>query len=196
MTTPQAAWQCLACQQTDVGQTGEYPCLICGLPTAWDARVAEPPVEPGYGQQIKMNPWQVCQDPKTLRRTGKSLEELGELIAVLARVIIQGIDEVDPGSGKTNRVRLENETADVLVQCHRTIEALGLNRPRIELRCTEKDRQMIEWESLYPHRPPPVSAPTQGLACNLQREADGMPYPRTCQRCKLGPCTWGAPHAV
>lgn len=27
---------CSICQQMDVGQTGEYPCSECGLPTVWD----------------------------------------------------------------------------------------------------------------------------------------------------------------
>jgi NTP pyrophosphatase (non-canonical NTP hydrolase) len=104
--------------------------------------------------KTQMNPWQVCLDPKTLRPTGKTLEELGELVAVLARVIIQGVDEVDPGSGRTNRVRLEDELADVLAQCCRLIETLGLNRGTIMTRVAEKDRQMAEWDSLYPLRYP------------------------------------------
>jgi len=28
---------CPKCAQTDAGQTGEYPCAECGLPTVWDA---------------------------------------------------------------------------------------------------------------------------------------------------------------
>ena len=27
---------CPKCGQTDIGQTGEYPCNSCGLPTLWD----------------------------------------------------------------------------------------------------------------------------------------------------------------
>lgn len=28
--------RCPKCGQTDIGQTGEYTCSECGLPTAWD----------------------------------------------------------------------------------------------------------------------------------------------------------------
>ena len=27
---------CPECKQVDVGQTGEYPCKVCGLPRVWD----------------------------------------------------------------------------------------------------------------------------------------------------------------
>ena len=27
---------CFCCGQTDIGQYGEYPCAVCGLPTLWD----------------------------------------------------------------------------------------------------------------------------------------------------------------
>ncbi len=27
---------CDKCGQKDIGQTGEYPCEACGLPTTWD----------------------------------------------------------------------------------------------------------------------------------------------------------------
>lgn len=30
------AGRCPECDQVDVGQTGEYPCKACGLPTTWD----------------------------------------------------------------------------------------------------------------------------------------------------------------
>jgi len=28
--------KCKKCKQEDKGQTGEYPCKECGLPTVWD----------------------------------------------------------------------------------------------------------------------------------------------------------------
>jgi NTP pyrophosphatase (non-canonical NTP hydrolase) len=84
-----------------------------------------------------------------LRRMGKFLEELGELQAVAARVIIQGIDEVDPGSGVVNRERLEKEIADVMAQCLTTIDTLSLDEDAIHVRVNEKMRQKAEWESLF-----------------------------------------------
>jgi hypothetical protein len=29
---------CPKCHQANVGQTGEYPCMVCGLPTVHDAK--------------------------------------------------------------------------------------------------------------------------------------------------------------
>lgn len=98
---------------------------------------------------MAMSPWQIETDPLRVRRLGKTLEEINELGAVLARCTIQGIDEIDPSSGKTNRQRLEEETADVLAQIVCNIEALALNRPAIHARRDEKIRQMVEWESIY-----------------------------------------------
>lgn len=30
--------KCPDCGQSNVGQTGEYPCPTCGLPTLWDSK--------------------------------------------------------------------------------------------------------------------------------------------------------------
>ena len=38
---PEVDRVCPACGQTDEGQTGEYPCPNCGLPTLWDAPMAD-----------------------------------------------------------------------------------------------------------------------------------------------------------
>lgn len=96
-----------------------------------------------------MNKWQVTTDPLMLRRMGKTGEELGELQNVVSRIIIQGIDEIDPGTGKTNRQRLIDETADVLAQCYVNMAALGLPESEINARVDTKVGLMAEWESLY-----------------------------------------------
>lgn len=98
---------------------------------------------------MAMSKWTPTTDLMQLRRFGKLCEELGELSNVAARCIIQGIDEVDPGTGKVNRQRLEDEIADVLAQCYVTVEKLGLNCEAIDLRRSNKERQMAEWESLF-----------------------------------------------
>ena len=61
-------------------------------------------------------PWVSTLTPHQARRVGKTIEELGELLGVLGRLSIQNIDDIDPGTGKTNRQRLHEETADVLAQ--------------------------------------------------------------------------------
>ncbi len=98
---------------------------------------------------MKMNKWTPTTDLMTLRRMGKLTEELGELQSVAARVVIQGIDEIDPGSGKVNRQRLEHEIADVMAQCAVTISAFRLDSRAIEARQLEKEKQMAEWEALF-----------------------------------------------
>lgn len=97
----------------------------------------------------KMNKWTPTTDLRTLRRLGKLQEELGELQAVVARCIIQGIEEVDPASGKTNRVRLTHEAADVLAQLGLTREQFNLDEEVIFSRVASKTRQMAEWEALF-----------------------------------------------
>jgi hypothetical protein len=89
-----------------------------------------------------------------LRRMGKLIEELNELSVVAARCIIQGIDEVDPSSGKVNRLRLEHELADVMAQCKVTIQNLKLNFGGIDVRCAEKVLQMAEWEAMFDEEAP------------------------------------------
>ncbi len=98
---------------------------------------------------MAMNKWIPTTDLLMLRRMGKLSEELGELQAVVARVIIQGIDEVDPGSGKVNRERLMNEIADVMAQCEVTIETLKLTGWKIVDRIEHKKKLMAEWEALF-----------------------------------------------
>lgn len=83
-----------------------------------------------------------------LRRLGKLGEELGELVAVTNRCIIQGINEVDPHSQKLNWVRLMEEMADVLAQIQCTTEAFHLSEEKIQERVIKKVAQMAEWEVL------------------------------------------------
>lgn len=96
-----------------------------------------------------MQPWAPTLTPHQTRRAGKTLEELSELSAVLARVQIQGLDEIDISSGKTNRQRLTEEIADVMAQIPLTIDAFELDRVRISARIVTKRGQMNEWEAHY-----------------------------------------------
>lgn len=97
---------------------------------------------------MPMQPWKVTQDPLTLRRMGKLGEELGELQAVVSRIIIQGIDAIDPSTGKPNRQRLEEEMADVHAQLGCTTGDLHLDAERIRARAATKVQQMLEWEEV------------------------------------------------
>jgi hypothetical protein len=84
-----------------------------------------------------------------LRRMGKLLEELNECGSVAARCIIQGIDEVDPATGSTNRLRLWQEVADVYAQLDCTVTALNLPVVFIDERRERKKEYMREWEAMF-----------------------------------------------
>lgn len=93
--------------------------------------------------------WTPTTNLMMLRRMGKLIEELNELGVAAARCIIQGIDEVDPGSGLVNRVRLMKELADVMAQCMVTIDKLDLDSEAIDCRVADKLEQMAEWEAMF-----------------------------------------------
>lgn len=92
--------------------------------------------------------WYVETDAQRLRRLGKTLEELGELQAVVARCIIQGVGEVDPSSGKINRLRLQEEIADVYAQLELLIDSFQLDMGFIYERVNDKEDQMHTWDAL------------------------------------------------
>ena len=95
-----------------------------------------------------INPWNVETSPLRKRHLGKTLEELGELTAVVARCMIQGIDEVDPSSGKLNRLRLEEEIADVYAQLDMLEDLFDLDRIFISDRIVVKQGHMDKWSRL------------------------------------------------
>lgn len=57
--------------------------------------------------------WLPEQDRHRLAVLGKLAEEAGELAARASRCIIQGLDAIDPASGRSNREELAREMADV-----------------------------------------------------------------------------------
>ena len=98
---------------------------------------------------MALTKWTPTTNLHMLRRMGKLGEELAELSNVSNRIIIQGIDEVDQGSGKVNRFRLEQEIADVLAQCACCIKELNLDKEYIDHRVADKISQMAEWEGMF-----------------------------------------------
>lgn len=97
----------------------------------------------------RMNPWKADLTPIESRRLGKTAEELSELLAVIARMTIQGIDEIDPGSGKTNRQRFIDETADVIAQINCNFRAFDMPADEIDERVQHKEALMAEWEAHF-----------------------------------------------
>lgn len=93
-----------------------------------------------------VTPWKPTTDIKELKRLGKTLEELGELSAVVARCIIQGAREIDPSSGEMNLDRLRKEIADVYAQLEETALFYAISPFVIEFRKKQKIKYMRIWE--------------------------------------------------
>lgn len=96
-----------------------------------------------------MSKWEPETDPKTLRRCGKTGEELAELAKVLNRIVIQGYHAEDPETGEANAASLTKEIADVYAQLDETVRTFGLDEPAILRRRATKRGQMQEWESFF-----------------------------------------------
>lgn len=69
----------------------------------------------------RISPWLPEQDRLHLAVLGKLAEECNELAIRATRCIIQGIDEADPESRRSNRIEMQREIADVLA-CIATAE--------------------------------------------------------------------------
>jgi hypothetical protein len=95
--------------------------------------------------QEKLNPWSPLTDPVQLKVIGKALEETNELGNALARVLIQGIDECEPTTGKPNREWLEDEGADVMATLGLVIERFGLDYNRMMQRSLDKAERLQTW---------------------------------------------------
>lgn len=100
-------------------------------------------------QTNEMHPWAPDACPKQARRIGKTMEELAELMSVIARINIQGIDAIDPASGKPNRQRLEEESADVMAQLQCNADAFHLRDMLIFERMCRKITEMHQWEKHF-----------------------------------------------
>ncbi len=94
------------------------------------------------------NPWHPITDPLKLKILGKLAEELIECGNAVARCIIQGIDEVEPVTGKPNRKWLEDEVADAIANLQIAIEKLNFDGRAIGVRVEMKKRHLSTWHEL------------------------------------------------
>lgn len=94
-----------------------------------------------------MNPWQPMVKPIDLKHIGKLGEECGELSAVVARCIIQGLRECEPVTGKINSEWLEEEIADVLANIELNLQHFKLNRDRVQARMSMKMHNLRIWHN-------------------------------------------------
>lgn len=97
---------------------------------------------------VPLNPWNPITDPVTLKHIGKLQEELGELQAALARVLIQGIDEVEPVTKKSNRLWLTEEMGDVHAGLKLLVEHFDLDYEAMFTRAEIKSKRLREWHAM------------------------------------------------
>lgn len=95
-----------------------------------------------------MNPWHPIKDPVDLKHLGKLGEELAECGAAVSRCIIQGVDEAEPVTGKSNREWLEDEIADVLGNIYLVTQRFKLDMNRMGERAEEKAKRLRLWHEM------------------------------------------------
>lgn len=84
--------------------------------------------------------WRPEQDETVVKHLGKLGEECCELGARLFRAVIQGVDGIDPVTGRTNRDEIADEIADVEALVMHLKAKLQLNPVTIsERKCKKFD---------------------------------------------------------
>ncbi len=92
-------------------------------------------------------PWHPMTNARDIKTLGKLGEEAGELATVACRAIIQGIEEINPETGMTNREWLTKEIADVRANSRMAIERFGLDEEAIDARANRKYDFQTIWHS-------------------------------------------------
>lgn len=93
----------------------------------------------------KPSPWNPETNPRRLKVLGKLSEELGELSSAVARCTIQGIDEVQPVTGKPNREWITEEIADVIACITLVRTDFNLDTDAISARIDKKIEYLRDW---------------------------------------------------
>lgn len=99
-------------------------------------------------QSPTLNPWRPMTRPIDLKHLGKLGEECNELGSAVSRCIIQGIDEREPVTGKSNREWLEDEIADATANMALVTEHFNLDEGRIFKRVLRKMEHLRAWHSM------------------------------------------------
>lgn len=103
--------------------------------------------------------WVPMTDPRGLAALGKLQEELGELMSIVARCIIQGgLHERDPETGTFNHIALQEELADVLALTSLVESYFKLDGMAIGARANKKNHMKQEWLDMLRDDPVPESA--------------------------------------
>lgn len=94
------------------------------------------------------NPWHPITNAVDLKHLGKFCEELGECVSATSRVIIQGLHEQEPVTGKVNSLWLCEEIADVLANIELVCEHFQLSREMMQPRIDKKKLHLKQWHKL------------------------------------------------
>jgi len=89
--------------------------------------------------------WQPITNKADLAVLGKLGEEVCEAGKALFRTIIQGLMEADPGTGKINKVAIEDEIADIKAMMRFAEDRFGLNTERMAKRTARKYAYKAPW---------------------------------------------------
>jgi NTP pyrophosphatase (non-canonical NTP hydrolase) len=89
--------------------------------------------------------WQPITNSVDLAVLGKLGEEVGELTSAISRCLIQGMDGIDPDTGKINSAALEDEIADVKALMLAAVQRFQLNTERIDVRRKRKYNFKLAW---------------------------------------------------
>ena len=109
--------------------------------------------------KVRMNPWIPMRNPVDVATIGNLQEELGELQAILARCLIQGIHEKEPRTGKVNKDQLQEEIGDVLAGLTVCVDRFKLDHQFTNERAVVKGAQLREWHGLIEEKAAPVKPP-------------------------------------
>lgn len=93
---------------------------------ALDMRGIALKVEAGAPIQKSISPWMPERNPLTVAMIGKLGEEASELAQRCFRILIQGLDQSDPDSKRTNSEELAREMSDVAACMHVVHEKLKI----------------------------------------------------------------------
>ena len=130
------------------------------------------------------SPWRPEQDLIRLAVLGKLSEELAEAGAIVARCLIQGIDESEPVTRQHNSAALANELADVRATSEMAVNLFGLDGATMQARTDRKQRHLQRWHEMIREMPAlPALAPLERLVERLKRFADSLE-----ERQHLHPC--------
>jgi hypothetical protein len=116
------------------------------------------------------SPWQPEQNKIRLAALGKLAEELAEAGAIVARCIIQGVDESEPVTGKLNRDALWQELADVRAAQSIVEDLFDLPPREMSVRTARKRLHLRMWHDMIrglPWRKSPVVGEAQGGSADL-----------------------------